>query len=145
MTVTVSASVSLVFDASLLPSSQFCNHSLAFAIIAADVEDAEDLPKWKRVLLLVKSKVPPFMSEFYLRTIDPDYCMPPKRGRDLYIYTFPLQLFLLVWILFGYSAMFDSELDAGGFTSNKLSGFMVLQHGQRRRMHPLGCTPILTH
>ena len=32
---------------------------------------------------------------------------------------------LVLWILLGYSAMFDNELDAGGFTSNKLSGFMV--------------------
>jgi hypothetical protein len=47
------------------------------------------------------------------------------RPRDLYIYTFPLQLLLLLWILFGYSVMFDSALESGGFTSNKLSGFMV--------------------
>jgi ammonia channel protein AmtB len=48
--------------------------------------------------------------------------------RDLYIYTFPLQLLLLLWILFGYSIMFDSALESGGFTSNKLSGFMVRVH-----------------
>jgi hypothetical protein len=99
--------------------------SLALALTPADVDDEPDIPRWRKVLTTVKKKIPPFVVDFWLRTVDPDFSTPPKQGRDLYIYTFPLQMFLLLWILLGYSQMFDSELDAGGFTSNKLSGFMV--------------------
>jgi hypothetical protein len=56
-----------------------------------------------------------------------DYGNLPKRGRDLYIYAFPLQFLLLVWILAGYMGFVEGASDvSSSLASNRLPGDMVL-------------------
>ena len=56
------------------------------------MEEPESETRWRKVVGRIKARIPPFALEFYSRTVDPDYGSPPKIGRDLYIYTFPLQM-----------------------------------------------------
>ena len=64
--------------------------------------------------------------EWWKRVTDADYGGHPKPGRDLYIYMFPLQLVLLFWILFGYNSLAEPGNTSSSFSSNRLSGQMVL-------------------
>lgn len=77
-------------------------------------------------LAVIKKLLRPGVS-FWRRATEMDFGRLPKRGRDLYIYTFPLQFLLLIWILAGYMGFVEGGSDvSSSLASNRLPGDMVL-------------------